>query len=97
MQPPSRTTRSTNNPGAVDLPKARKSSAEVTAKKTKEKEAAIANAKKKQEKAAQLARVEHEIKIAQKESVRTRGQGRVKKMSSRETPVNPVEGVPSPC
>ena len=93
MQPPSRTTRSTNNPGAVDLPKARRSPTEVAAEKAKKKETATANAKKKHEQAAHLARVEQEIKTAQKEAVRVRGQRRLKKTPSQETP---VEEVPPP-
>ena len=67
MQPPSRTTQSTNNPGMVDLPKAHRSPTEVAAEKVKKKETATANAKKKHEQAAHLARVEQEIKTAQKE------------------------------
>ena len=96
MQPPSRTTRSTNNPGAVDLPKACRSPAEAAAEKAKKKETAIANTKKKQEQVARLVRVEQEIKIAQKEPVQTRVQGRVKKTFSQETPVGRVKEVPPP-
>ena len=94
MQPPPRTTRSTNNPGTVDIPKARRSPTEVAAEKTKKKETAIAKAKKKSEQVAQMARVEQEIKIAQKEAVQARGQGRVKRTFSRETLVDPVDEVP---
>ena len=94
MRPPPRTTRLTNNPGTVDVPKTRRSPTEVAAEKTKKKETAITNAKKKSERMAQLARVEQEIKIAQKEAVRARGQGQIKRTFSRETLVDPVDEVP---
>jgi len=51
--------------------------------------------KKRNEQAAQMARVEQQIKIAQKEAVWARGQGRVKKTFSHETPADSVEEVPS--
>ena len=75
MQPPTRTTRSTNNPGAVDVPKACRSSTEVAAEKAKKKETAMGKVKKRNEQAAQMARVEEQIKIAQKEAVWAHGQG----------------------
>ena len=77
MQPPSRTTRTTNNPGAVDLPKSRKSSSKIIAEKDRKRDAAVANAKKKRERTEQVARVEREIKVAQKEG---RSSGRVSKV-----------------
>ena len=73
MRPSPRTTRPTNNLGTVGVPKARRSPTEVAAEEAK-KETAMANTKK-GEQAAQLARVEQEVKIAQKEAVRARGQG----------------------
>lgn len=65
MRPPSRKTQTTNNPGAVDLPKSHKPPSEVTAEKERKKEAAVANTKKKHQQAEQVARVEREIKVAQ--------------------------------
>jgi len=89
MHPPVRTTRSSNNPGVIDLPRSRRSSANVAAEKLEGKKTAAANAKKKQERAAQVARVEDEIRMAQKEAVHSLGEGskkRVKKTFPRETP-----------
>ena len=57
----------TNNPGVVDLPKSHRSSSEVTADKLKKKQTAEASAKKKREQVARVARVEREIRVAQKE------------------------------
>ena len=91
MRPPARTTRSNNNPGIVDLPKSRRSSADVATEKLKSKKIATANAKKKREQAAQVARVEEEIRTAQKEAAHSSGQGpkkRVKRTFSRETPAS---------
>ena len=94
MQPPSRMTRSTNNPGVVDLPKSRRPSSEVSAEKLKKKETAAANAKKKHEQAAQVARVEREIKAAQKEgTLSSRRVSRVKKTFSRESAEDRVNEV----
>jgi len=64
MRPPARMTRTNNNPGVVDLPKSRRSSADVAAERSKSKKTAAADAKKKREQAAQVARVEEEIRIA---------------------------------
>ena len=89
MQPPSRATQSTSNPGAVDLPKPRRSSSEVAAEKLKKKEAAAASAKKRREQAAEVARVEREIKAAQKEGAHSSRQvSRVKRTFSRDAPAN---------
>ena len=97
MQPPIRTTRSTSNPGVVDLPKSRRSSANVAADKLKKKESAAANAKKKRERVAEVARVEGEIRTAQKEATHSLGRGqkgRAKKTFPRETPaMDPAEEV----
>jgi hypothetical protein len=94
---PIRTTRSTNNPGVIDLPKPRRSSADVAAGKLKGKETAAVNAKKKRERVAQVARVEGEIRNAQKEAANFSGRGqkgRVKKTFPREMPMsNPAEEV----
>ena len=68
MQPSSRKTRSHTSPGVVDLPKSRRSSADVAADKAESKKIALANAKKMRERAAQVARVENEIRNAQKEA-----------------------------
>jgi len=100
MRPPTRTTRSNNNPGAVDLPTPRRSPADVAAEKAKSKKTAAANAKKKHERVAQVARVEEEIRTAQKEAAHSSGQGpkkQVKRTFPRETPASdPAEEVCSP-
>ena len=91
MRPPARTTRSNNNPGVVDLPKSRRSSADVTAERSKNKKATAADAKKKREQAAQVARVEEEIRIAQREAVHSSGQGskkQAKRTFPHETPAS---------
>lgn len=99
MHPPPRGTRTTNNPGLVDLPNSRRAPAEVAAEKQKKKQTAEAKARAKVAKLAQVARVEKEIRIAQKEA--TQGsqqlgkQGRVKKVFQRETPVDKDDGVSS--
>jgi hypothetical protein len=88
MQPPHRKNRSTNNPGLVDLPKVRKTPAEVATEKQKKKDVAATKAKEKEARLAQVARVEREVRIAQQEG----GQGsrlvgrkaRVKKTFERE-------------
>jgi hypothetical protein len=89
MQRQIRTTRTTNNPGLIDLPRPRRSPAEVAAEKQKKQKTAAAKASKKQEREAQVARVEQQIKIAQKEGQRSLGRvgsnGQVKKTFLRET------------
>ena len=87
MHPPACKTRSTNNPGVVDLPKPRRSPADVTADKAEAKRIAAASAKKKLERAAQVAQVENEIRTAQKEAAYPPGRGqnkRFKKSFSRQ-------------
>lgn len=94
-----RKNRTTNNPGIVDLPNPRRSSSEVAAEKAKKKDIAAAKANKKREQEARVARVEQEIKTAQKEAkLPGRGQkGRVKKTFRRETPESDgVQEVSSP-
>jgi hypothetical protein len=92
MHPPARVTRSTNNPGVADLPKARRSPSEVAAEKEKKRETAAASAKRKQEQAARVARLESEIRVAQKEKLRKpREVNRVKRTFPRGNPVA------SPC
>ena len=89
MQPPSQSTQTTNNPGVVDLPKSRRSSSEVAADKLKKKQTAEASAKKKQEQVARVARVEREIRVAQKEgTLSSRPVSRLKKTFSRDTSVD---------
>jgi len=91
MRPPARTTRSNNNPGVVDLPKPRRSSADIAAERSKSKKTIAADAKKKREQAAQVARVEEEIRIAQREAAHSSGQGlkkRAKRTFPRETPAS---------
>lgn len=99
MRPPARLTRSNNNPGTVDLPKTRRSPADVSAEKKKSKKTAAANAKKRNERVAQVARVEEEIRVAQNEAAQSSGQGqkkRVKRTFPRETPArDPAEEVSS--
>ena len=93
MIPETRLTRSTNNPGIVDLPKSRRSSSEVAAEKLKKKQTAAAKAKNKREREAQIARVEREIKIAQNEATQSSGgrKGRVKRTFPRETPMSDTD------
>ena len=67
MQPPSWLTWMTKNPGVIDLPKSHRSSSEVAADKLKKKQMAEASTKKKQEQVLRVARVEREIRVAQKE------------------------------
>lgn len=81
MQPPPQKSQSMNNPGVVDLPKPRKSPAEVAAEKQKKKETAAASAKKKREQAAEVARVEKEIKVAQSEASELLSQAKQMKRS----------------
>jgi len=85
-----RKNRTTDKPGIIDLPNPRRSSSEVVAEKLKKKETTTAKANKKREQEARVARVEKEIKIAQRETqLLGRGQkGRVKKTFPRETPEN---------
>lgn len=93
MHPPTRTTRSSKNPGIVDLPKPRRSPADVAADKAESKKIAAANAKKKRDRAAQVAQLESEIRIAQKEAAHSSGRGqkkRVKKTFSRPDLVEEV-------
>ena len=95
MIPETRLTRSTNNPGIVDLPKSRRSSSEVATEKLKKKQTAAAKAKNKREREAQVARVEREIKIAQNEATQSSGlrgrKGRVKKTFPREAPMSDAD------
>ena len=70
-----RKNRTTNNPGTVDLPNPCRSSSEVATEKLKKKEIAVAKANKKHEQEAWVARVEKEIKMAQKEAVVLSGRG----------------------
>jgi len=99
MHPPLRGNRTTNNPGLIDLPNPRRVPAEVAAEKQKKKETADAKARAKSVKLARVARVEKEIRIAQKEAARGSGQvrkqGRVKKVFQRETPADEVDEVSS--
>ena len=98
MRPPPRETRTTNAPGLVDLPKPRKSTADVTAEKKKKEEAAVAKAKVKDAKVARVARVEKEIRVAQREAMQMQGQvgrGRTKKTFERENPAKESEKVSS--
>ena len=93
MHPPVRTTRSSKNPGVVDLPKPRCSPSDVAADKAESKKIAAANAEKKCERAAQVAQVESEMRIAQKEVAHPSGRGqkkRVKKTFSRPDLVEEV-------
>ena len=93
MHPPARKTRSTSNPGVVDLPRVRRSPADVAADKAESKRIAEASAKKKRERAAQVARVENEIRAAQKEAAYPSGRGqnkRVKKTFSHRDLVEEV-------
>ena len=69
-----RKNRTTNNPGLVDLPNPRRPSSDVAAEKAKKKESAVARANRKHEREAEVARVEAQIKIAQKEA-RPSGRG----------------------
>ena len=94
MYPPVRNTRSSQSPGVIDLPKARRSPADVAADKAEGKRIAAADAKKKRERAAQVARIENEIRTAQKEAAYPSGGGqkkRVKKTFSREEIVEDSE------
>ena len=83
MQPPVRNNRSTNHPGLVDLPRPRKTTTEVAAKKQTKMDAAATKAKAREAKVAQVARVEREIRLAQQEGAQGLGlvgrRGRVKK------------------
>lgn len=83
MRPPSRKTRTTDNPGAVDLPKSRRKSSEVAVEKEKKKEKAAASAIKKCEQAARVARVEREIEVAQMEAGPSKKASRVKRAFPR--------------
>ena len=98
MCPPTRQTRTTNAPGLVNLPKPRKSTADVTTEKKKE-EAAVAKAKVKDAKVVRVARVEKEIRIAQREAMQMQGQvgkvGRTKKTFELENPAKGSEKVSS--
>ena len=93
MYPPARSTRSNNNPGVVNLPKSRRSPADVAADKAESKKIAAANAKKMRKQAAQVARVENKIRTAQKEAAYASGsqKKRVKKTFSREDIVEDSE------
>ena len=93
MYPPTRNTRSSNNPGLVDLPKPRRSPTDVAADKAEAKKTAAAKAKKMRERAAQVARVENEIRSAQKEAAYASGsqKKRVKRTFSREEIVEDSE------
>ena len=87
MLPPARNTRSRNNPGVVDLPKPRRSPADVATDKAESKRIATANAKKVREQAAQVARLKNEIRTAQWEAASpSRGsqKSRVKRTFSRQ-------------
>lgn len=87
MKLETRRTRTTNNPGIVDLPKSRRSPAEVATEKMKKKEVIAAKAQKRSEKAARVARVEKEMKLAQKEAAQSsRMRSRVEKTFAREMP-----------
>lgn len=89
MRPPARASRSTNNPGAVDAAKSRRSASEVTADKEKKRDAAVASAKKKQEGAARVARLEKEIRVAQKEKASSSKQvSRAKRIFPRRDPTD---------
>jgi len=96
MRPPSRKNRTTNNPGLIDLPQTRRSSADLVAERQKKKEIADAKAKVKNAKLEQVARVEKEIKVAQKEAGQVGNRGRVKKTFERETPAKEANTVRSP-
>jgi hypothetical protein len=94
MQPSPRKTRSHTSPGVVDLPKSRRSPTDVAADKAESKKIALANAKKMRERAAQVARVENEIRTAQKEAAYPPGgsqKRRVKKTFSRQDIVEDSE------
>jgi hypothetical protein len=87
MLPPARNTRSRNNPGVVDLPKPRRSPADVATDKAESKRIAAANAKKVRERAARVARLENEIRTAQREAASPSGgsqKSRVKRTVSRQ-------------
>jgi len=86
MQPPPRTTRSTTNPGLVDRPSSRRSSAVVNQEKAKKKEATTLKAAELRHRAAQVGEVEREVWRAQVEVVGATPGGRekiVKKMFPR--------------
>jgi len=97
MHPPTRQMRMTNAPGLVDLPKPHKSTADVTTEKKKKEEAAVAKAKVKDAKVVWVARVEKEIRIAQREAMQMQGQvgkvGQTKKTFKRENPAKGSEKV----
>ena len=94
MYPPARKTRSSNNTGVVDLPKSRRSPADVAADKAEGKRVAAANAKKTRERAAQVARLENEIRTAQQEAAYPSGgsqKRRVKRSFSHQDIVEDSE------
>ena len=99
MHPPTHGTRTTNNPGLVNLPNSCRVPAKVAAEKQKKKQTTEAKATAKTAKLVWVARVKKEIRIAQKEA--TQGsqqvgkQGRVKKVFQRETPADEVDEVSS--
>ena len=93
MHPPVRTTRSSKNPGVVDLPKPRHSPSDVAADKAESRKITAANAKKKHERAAQVAQVESKIRIAQKEVAHPSGQGQKKRVKKTFSHPNLVKGV----
>jgi len=81
MRPPTRTTRSKANPGLVDCPSSRRSSATVAEEKAKKQQAATLKTDELRRRAAQVGEVEQEIRRAQGEaqSVRQRSGGKVAK------------------
>lgn len=85
MQPPPRTTRSTANPGLVDRPSSRRSSAVVTQEKTKKKEVATLKTAELNRCAAKVNEVEREVRRTQVEAVAT-GQGGREKIVKKTFP-----------
>jgi len=86
MQPPPRTTRSTANPGLVDRPSSRRSSAVITQEKAKKKEAVTLKTAELHRCAAKVNEVERGVRRTQVEAVAARQGGRekiVKKMFLR--------------
>ena len=89
MMPPPRLTRTTNNPGLIDLPKPKKPHSEVTTQKLKKKETAAAKAKVKEARVARVASVEQQVRIAQREVAGQVGRRpQVKKAILRERPAD---------
>lgn len=87
-----RKNRTTDHPGLVDLPAKRRSSSAVAADKSKKKEIAAAKAKQKDAQVARVARLEQEIRLAQREAEVVQSSGRAGKRGRGKKSEIPVDG-----